>query len=135
MFCPANHGLIFSCPLCEKAADAVVCDDCYQIILSWIDVRYEGLVTYWFKGNVKSVLTVRQALEAGFQWPSIVIGHILRTYFFRQLSGSFLPGEYAQGLVDALNFHRLEKNASVIQVDWFDQNAALGRLNWVIFYD
>jgi hypothetical protein len=135
MFFPANHSSIFSCPLCENTADAVVCDGCYQTILSWMDVRYESSITYWFKADIASVRMIRQALESGLQWPNIVVAHILRTYFFRYLNGSFLAGEYAQGLVDALNFHRFKKNDTVVQVDWFDQNAALGRLNWVMFYD
>ena len=135
MFYPAEYSAIFSCPLCEKSADALVCDDCYRDVLSWCDLRHDGRVTYWFKAGACSILSFNKALEVGFQWPNILIAHILHTYFFRHLKARLLGGEGAQGLVDALDFRRLEKNASVIQVDWFDQNAVFDRLNWVMFYE
>ncbi|MDA9832439.1 60S ribosomal export protein NMD3 [Gammaproteobacteria bacterium] len=135
MFYPANHSHIFSCPLCEKTADALVCDDCYRVVLSWLDPKIEGSVSYWFRASESTMLSIKSALERGLYWPGLVIAHILRTYSLIHSTVFFLAGEGAQHLVQALNFQRSEQDGNKVQVDWFDQNAVFSGPNWVIFYD
>lgn len=134
MFYLADYSAIFSCPLCDKTADTVVCDRCYLDVLALLNPLYDGLMTYWFEARSMAVIKIKKALEQGQKWPAIIVGHILSLYGSGDFRFFFKPGEGAEYLAETLNALCSYPANTLIQVDWFDQGTRSGQLNWVMFY-
>lgn len=60
MFYLADYSAIFSCPLCDKTADTVVCDGCYLDVLALLNPLYDGLMTYWFEARSMAVIKIKR---------------------------------------------------------------------------